>query len=70
MTKTDLLLQKRQGLGGSTMEQKDKQSEATAEVDFHEAAIIDEQGNEIEITEDMVRRAIHELDEEAYPNAD
>lgn len=52
------------------MEQKGKQSEAATEVDFHEAAIIDEQGNEIEITEDMVRRAIHELDEEAYPDAD
>ena len=38
--------------------------------DFHEARLIDEQGNEVEITEEMVRKAIHELDDAAYPEQD
>jgi len=40
--------------------------EAT-EVDFHGAAIIDEWGREIPITEDMVQRAFQEL---GFPNED
>jgi hypothetical protein len=36
--------------------------EATV-VDFHGAAIIDERGREIPITEEMVQRAIVELDQ-------
>jgi hypothetical protein len=38
----------------------------TAEPDFHGAAIIDDQGNEIAITEDMVRSAICALDSDVY----
>lgn len=49
-------------------EQKDKKTEE--EVDFHGAAIVDEKGNEIEITESMVRKAIHELEPEAYPEVE
>jgi len=45
---------------------KDKKSEHE-EIDFHGAAVVDESGNEIEITESMVRKAIHELEPEAYP---
>ena len=52
------------------MENKDKSTVAAQDVDFHEAAIIDENGNEIEITEEMVRKAIHEIDEDTYPSAD
>ena len=50
--------------------EKDKKgnSEPTA-VDFHEAAVIDEHGNEIEITEEMVRKAINTLDKDAYPES-
>lgn len=40
--------------------------EAT-EVDFHGAAIIDERGQEIPITEDMIQRAFQEL---GLPNED
>ena len=36
--------------------------------DFHGAAIIDEQGKEVPITEDMVKRACDELDKSSvYP---
>jgi hypothetical protein len=48
-------------------DQKNKDTPDSGNIDFHEAAIIDEQGNEIEITEEMVRRAINKLDDEAYP---
>lgn len=50
-----------QGGGGQEKDEK---------VDFHEAAIVTESGEEIAITEDMVRKAIHELDEEAYPEVE
>jgi len=50
------------------MENKNKVTEEP--VDFHEAAIIDENGNEVKITEEMVRKAIHEIDEDVYPSAD
>ena len=40
------------------MEQKDKKDSATPDVDFHEAAIIDENGNEVEITEEMVQNCL------------
>lgn len=36
------------------------------EPDFHGAAVIDDQGNEIAITEEMVRDAIFALDHDAY----
>lgn len=39
-------------------------------IDFHGAAVVDEEGNEIEITESMVRKAIHELEPEAYPDVE
>ena len=52
-----------------SQDQKDKKSEAE-DVDFHGAAVVDENGNEIEITEDMVRKAIHELEPEAYPEVE
>lgn len=51
------------------MEQKDKKTGDSTEVNFNEAAIIDENGNEVEITEEMVRKAINELDGAAYPEA-
>ena len=37
-------------------------SEPGQEPDFHGAAIIDEQGREIPITESMIQRAIEQLD--------
>ena len=37
-------------------------SEPAQEPDFHGAAIIDEQGREIPITENMIRSAIEQLD--------
>ena len=51
------------------MDHKDKTDLDAQDVDFHEAAIIDENGKEIEITEEMVRKAIHEIDEDAYPDS-
>jgi len=39
-----------------------------AQPDFNGAALIDDQGNEIAITEEMVRGAIQSLDRDAYPN--
>lgn len=52
-----------------SQEPKDKKPETEA-VDFHGAAVVDEDGNEIEITESMVRKAIHELEPEAYPEVE
>lgn len=51
---------------------KDKKThqEEEQEMDFHGGTVIDEQGNEVEITETMVRKAIHELDPEAYPEVE
>lgn len=43
---------------------KDTTSEAKQPPDFHGAAVIDENGNEIPITEDMVQEAFEELEEE------
>ncbi len=43
-----------------------KSADLAVQPDFNGAAVIDEQGNEIAITEDMVRQAINELDERAY----
>lgn len=51
-------------------QQSSSQDNAGQEVDFHEAAIITESGEEIAITEEMVRKAIHQLDDEAYPDAE
>lgn len=41
----------------------------SAEPDFHGAAVIDDQGNEIAITEEMVRGAIFALDRNAYSDS-
>ncbi|MEH6466822.1 MAG: PA1571 family protein [Porticoccus sp.] len=46
------------------IEQKDKTSKEQ-DPDFHGAALIDEDGNEILITEGMVQEACADLDEEA-----
>ncbi|MDP1519846.1 hypothetical protein Q8A57_02590 [Porticoccus litoralis] len=43
---------------------KDNTSDTTQPPDFHGAAVIDENGNEIPITEDMVQEAFEELEEE------
>lgn len=47
-------------------EQDQEQSSATEdseqEVDFHGAAIIDENGNEVAITEEMIKDACEKLD--------
>ncbi len=43
---------------------KDTSSDAKQPPDFHGAAVIDEDGNEIPITEDMVQEAFEELEEE------
>jgi hypothetical protein len=37
--------------------------------DFHGAALIDEDGNEIPITEDMVQNACHNLEEDELEKA-
>ena len=42
---------------------KDKPSAKEPSPDFHGAALLDDEGNEIPITEDMVREACKELDE-------
>lgn len=47
-----------------------KDNQEGESVDFHGAAVLDENGNEIEITESMVRKAIHDLEPEAYPEID
>ena len=47
-------------MSGKEVRQKDKQDQE--KVDFHEAAIVTESGEEIAITEEMVRKAIHQLD--------
>lgn len=49
----------------TTMSQppKDKSSAKEPSPDFHGAALLDDEGNEIPITEDMVREACKELDE-------
>lgn len=43
---------------------KDTSSETNQPPDFHGAAVIDEDGNEIPITEDMVQEAFEELEDE------
>jgi|GEM_PF-4157938 hypothetical protein len=43
----------------------EKMEQDSVEPDFHEAAVINEKGEEIAITEDMVRDAILKLDQEA-----
>lgn len=45
----------------------EEEPSANEEIDFHGAAIVDEQGNETEITESMVRKAINDLEPETYP---
>ncbi len=40
------------------------------EIDFHEAAIVNEKGDEIAITEEMVRSAIQKLDEDTDPKSE
>lgn len=50
--------------------QKDKQENTTQEstahqeIDFHGATVIDANGNEVNITEDMVQDACHKLEPE------
>lgn len=48
-----------------TLKQSDDQPQ---EVDFHGAAIIDEDGHEIPITEEMIQQACAELDEGEDPD--
>jgi len=43
-----------------------KLATGSAKPDFHGAAIIDDQGNEVAITEEMVRGAIYALDSDAF----
>jgi preprotein translocase subunit SecF len=40
------------------------------EVDFHGGTVIGKDGNEVAITEDMVRQAIRELDPDAFVDAE
>lgn len=47
---------------------KEKINEQTT--DFHGAALIDEDGNEIPITEDMVQDACHNLEDDEDSNSD
>ena len=47
-----------------------EESQAPESPDFHGATVVDSAGNETKITEDMVRQAIHSLDEDAYPELD
>lgn len=44
------------------------EKEKHADIDFHGAAIVDEKGNEVEITEEMVRSAIDTLESEVSSN--
>lgn len=46
-----------------------KLARGSVEPNFNGAAIIDDQGNEIAITEEMVRGAIYALDSDAYLDA-
>lgn len=50
--------------------QEESADKSQQPVDFHEAAIVTESGEEIAITEEMVRKAIQQLDQDAYPEAD
>lgn len=54
---------------GSSLNNKNNEAEKP-EVDFHQATVINEKGEEIAITEKMVRKAIHQLDDEAYPESE
>ena len=56
--------------GGTNSGDEQSENNAIPDPDFHGAAIVDEDGKETEITEEMVRKAIHDLDEEAYPELD
>ncbi len=46
----------------------DQPEENQQEVDFHGAAIIDENGREIPITEEMVQQACAELEDDEQEN--
>ncbi len=53
---------------GETTKGVDKRrDEHNPQVDFHGGTLIDENAREVEITESMVRQAIHELEPEAHP---
>ncbi len=46
----------------------DQTEENQQEVDFHGAAVIDENGHEIPITEEMIQQACTELEEDEPEN--
>lgn len=43
-----------------------KTEDVESEIDFHEAAVINEKGEEVAITEEMVREAINKIDQKAH----
>lgn len=47
----------------SSQDPAKKPEEQPEEVDFHGAAVIDENGREIPITEEMIQKACEELDD-------
>lgn len=47
----------------SSQKPEQNTEETSQEVDFHGAAVIDEKGREIPITEEMIQKACEELDE-------
>ena len=49
--------------------QNNKKIEAP-EIDFHQAAVVNDKGEEIAITEEMVQRACVALDKEAFPDSE
>ena len=51
--------------------QNNKKTEnVESETDFHEAAVVNEKGEEVAITEEMVRNAIEKLDQETSSESD
>lgn len=48
------------------MSESQKTASKDDQVDFHGGTVIGKDGNEVAITEDMVRKAILELDPEAF----
>lgn len=47
-----------------------KTEDVESATDFHEAAVVNEKGEEVAITEEMVREAIDKLDQEAGSESD
>ncbi len=58
------------GEGKLSNQNNKKTEDVESEIDFHEAAVVNEKGEEVAITEEMVREAINKLDQEARSESD